>query len=100
MRHARLHLIALDCPGAVALATFSSALTDIPVKSWPGYDAADMPGIDFVHVAQPALSFQRVADYTPTTWPAGEHRHPEGSPIVEPLDLTPVHCATQARVLA
>jgi catechol 2,3-dioxygenase-like lactoylglutathione lyase family enzyme len=71
MRHPTLHLIALDCPDPFALATFYSALTGIPVESWPGIDPADMPGIDLVHITEPALSFQRVDDYTPPTWPEG-----------------------------
>ena len=67
----RLHLIALDCPDPLALANFYSALTGIPVESWPGYDPSEMPGIDLVHLGEPSLSFQRVDNYIAPTWPEG-----------------------------
>ena len=72
MKHPRLHLVALDCPEPYELATFYSALTGIPVETWPGYAPEDMPGIDLIHIHQPSLSFQRVENYTPPTWPTGD----------------------------
>ena len=67
----KLHLVALDCPDPYALAQFYAALTGIPVETWPGVDPQDMDGIDLVHSSLPALSFQRVEDYVPPTWPDG-----------------------------
>ncbi len=71
MNFPRLHLIALDCPDPFALASFYSALTGIPVETWPGYDPAEIPGIDLVHGSGPTLSFQRVDNYLAPTWPGG-----------------------------
>lgn len=72
MQKPRLHLVAIDCPDPFALATFYAELTGTPVETWPGYDPADMDGIDLVHSGEPTLSFQRVSDYQPPTWPDGD----------------------------
>jgi hypothetical protein len=72
VKYPRLHLVALDCPEPYELAQFYSALTGIPVETWPGYAPEDMPGIDLLHVSEPSLSFQRVKNYQSPTWPDGD----------------------------
>ena len=67
----RLHLVVLDCPEPFELATFYAALTGIPVETWPGHAPEDMAGIDLVHISEPSLSFERVRDFTPPSWPDG-----------------------------
>lgn len=63
----RLHGIVIDCPDPDALATFYQHLLGmIRVQESPDNvvigDSADRPG----------LSFARIADYVPPTWPTGE----------------------------
>ena len=68
MKFPRLHLIAIDCPDPIELATFYSALTGIAVETSSLYS----PDIDLVHEAIPTLSFQRVDDFVAPTWPVGD----------------------------
>jgi catechol 2,3-dioxygenase-like lactoylglutathione lyase family enzyme len=71
MNFPRLHLVALDCPEPFELAQFYSALTGIEVETWPGFAPEEMDGIDLAHVSQTTLSFQRVENFIPPTWPEG-----------------------------
>ena len=64
---ARLAAIALDCPDPAVLATFYSAVLGVPVETDDDED-------DWVQLAaDPAVAFQRVADYRPPEWPGAEH---------------------------
>jgi len=63
----RLHLVAIDCPDPLELATFYSALTGVAVETRPIYT----PDVDLVHDVLPALSFQKVDNYVAPTWPDG-----------------------------
>ncbi|MDN5855538.1 MAG: VOC family protein [Actinomycetia bacterium] len=69
----RLGNIVFDCPDARALAAFYSALLDRPVAADSEDDWVDLVG-------SPVVSFQRVADYVPPSWP-------DGSPQQVHLDL-------------
>ncbi|MCU1630023.1 MAG: glyoxalase [Pseudonocardia sp.] len=68
----KLSLFALDCPDALALARFYSAITGWPVASedtaaddhWVELD----PGTGSVTIA-----FQQVASYRPPVWPGSDH---------------------------
>src|ERR1044071_8228224 len=74
MAIARLPLIVIDCPDPGALATFYGALLDWQVDVSPDRASAcagDGRGI----------SFHRVADYPPPTWPTQER------PPQMPLDM-------------
>jgi catechol 2,3-dioxygenase-like lactoylglutathione lyase family enzyme len=65
-------LAALDCPDALALARFYSAITGWPVASedtaadddWVELDAGD---------GAVTIAFQQVTDYRPPVWPGSEH---------------------------
>jgi hypothetical protein len=67
MKFPRLHLVLLDCPDPLELATFYSALTGIAIETSPDY----APDVDLVHDSLPALSFQRVENFVTPTWPYG-----------------------------
>lgn len=63
----RLTDVILDCPDALALADFYSALTGLPVKpgsteSWAGIRVGDLE-----------LAFTPVADHRAPRWPDAEH---------------------------
>jgi catechol 2,3-dioxygenase-like lactoylglutathione lyase family enzyme len=67
-----LTLAALDCPDALALARFYSAITGWPVASedtaaeddWVELDPGD---------GSVTLAFQQVTDYRPPVWPGSDH---------------------------
>lgn len=96
----KLDLIVLDCPDALALATFYG-----DVLGWSLEAGADR---DWANLAPPeggitpdnpdgraALAFQRIDDFVTPTWPGGAH------PQQFHLDLsTPDLDATEAHVLA
>lgn len=92
MQFPRLHLVVLDCPDPFALASFYAALTGIPVETWPDCDPAEMDGIDLVHLHEPTLSFERVENYVPPTWPS-DHRPKQLHLdfLVDDLDKAEVH---------
>lgn len=60
----RLGNVVFDCLDPHSLAAFYSALLDRPIASDGEDDWVDLEG-------SPALSFQRVTDYTPPNWPDG-----------------------------
>ncbi|AKT52201.1 VOC family protein [Arsenicicoccus sp. oral taxon 190] len=94
-----LDLIILDCPDALELARFWSALLDWPLEDGADRDWAtlvppgggvspDNPG------GRPALAFQRIDDFVAATWPGGAH------PQQLHLDLSvPDIAAAEPRVL-
>jgi catechol 2,3-dioxygenase-like lactoylglutathione lyase family enzyme len=64
----RLHGVVIDCPEPRALASFYEELLGMQrVQDEPDWvvigDAADRPGV----------AFTRIDDFTPATWPGGEH---------------------------
>jgi catechol 2,3-dioxygenase-like lactoylglutathione lyase family enzyme len=95
----KLDLIVLDCPDALALASFYGA-----VLGWTLEDGADRDWADLAPPeggitpdnpdGRPALAFQRIDDFVTPTWPGGAH------PQQLHLDLcTPDLAATEDLVL-
>lgn len=90
-----LNVAALDCPDAVALATFYAGLLEWEVD-------ADDDDDDWVTIAPPgaaqgwpSLAFQQVDDYVAPTWPGGDR------PQQFHVDLRVADLAAgEARVLA
>ena len=62
-------LVALDCPDPLALAGFYSKLTGLAVEPL-GERAPEQ--VDWIElVASPTIAFQKIASYSPPTWPDG-----------------------------
>ena len=62
-------LVALDCPDPLALADFYSKLTGLAVEPLGDLAPEEVSWIELV--ASPTIAFQKVASYTPPTWPEG-----------------------------
>ena len=74
----KLDLIVIDCPDALALARFYSALLTWPLEdgSDPSWATLTPPGGGISQEnpdGRPALAFQRIDDWVEPTWPGGSH---------------------------
>jgi catechol 2,3-dioxygenase-like lactoylglutathione lyase family enzyme len=70
---ARLRVVALDCPDALALAEFYVQITGWSISEETNPD--DPPG-EWVELSSPqgaTLAFQRVEDFQPPVWPGSQH---------------------------
>jgi len=65
---ARLHLVALDCPDADALAAFYAAVLGGEIETG---DDADW--VELTLRGGTRIAFQRVPDHRPPQWPGAEH---------------------------
>lgn len=82
-----LGAVVYDCADPVALARFYAQVLDLPEPTDTG-EWIDLP------VGGTTLSFQRVADYEPPSWP-------DGAPQQAHLDLTvPAYEGAHEKVLA
>lgn len=75
---ARLDLIILDCPDALALASFYAEILGWELEEGADRDWATLNppegGISPERPdGRPALAFQRIEDWVPPTWPGGAH---------------------------
>jgi hypothetical protein len=64
-------LVALDCPDPIALATFYSNLTGIPIEPLGELSEEELEWIELDNGGAPTLAFQRVASFVAPTWPEG-----------------------------
>ncbi len=62
----RLDVMALDCPDALALATFYQSLIGGDMTSHEDDEWVE------VHTPEGNLAFQRIEHYRPPTWPGGD----------------------------
>lgn len=70
---ATFSLAAIDCPDPVALAEFYAAITGFELET-PTYldDAGNPRWVQLRSDSGATIAFQRIDDFTPTSWPSGE----------------------------
>ena len=64
-------LVALDCPDPVALAHFYAELTGWTMEEYGDTPIEEIQWIEIHKEGQPAIAFQRAANYVAPTWPEG-----------------------------
>jgi catechol 2,3-dioxygenase-like lactoylglutathione lyase family enzyme len=76
---ASFSLVAIDCPDALTLARFYSAITgwEIEVPNWLSDGATvtvdDARWLQLVGDQGATIAFQQISDFVAPTWPGGEH---------------------------
>jgi hypothetical protein len=65
------HVVALDCPEPLALASFYSRLTGLDVEPLGDFKPEDVDWIELLNEGRATIAFQKVATFVPPTWPEG-----------------------------